>query len=247
MANYKISNSKLNLSIDFILFIVLMAVAGIGMLIKFVLVPGFKRNLIYGQDTELYFLGLDRHQWGTTHLFLSILLIVLLIFHIVLHWKQINTILKKMVTKKTGRTVTCIISIFILAIFGVLPFFVQPTVVHGVAHDGYFKAQPQKDNNLKQENTLHHENSSDIIKKEIITQNKKEYRQHKENQNIDIKGSITLNEVAKKYNVSANELAIYIHVPEEYVNERLGRLRKRYDFHLNDLREYIKSKTKNND
>ena len=58
----KMNKSKLNLIIDFIMLIILIVIAGIGFLIKYVLVPGFKRNEIYGQDMELYFWGLDRHQ-----------------------------------------------------------------------------------------------------------------------------------------------------------------------------------------
>ena len=50
---------------------------------------------------------------------------------------------------------------------------------------------------------------------------------------------MTINEVAKKYNVSAQELASFINVPVGNNDERLGRLRKRYGFQLSDLRGYI--------
>ncbi len=53
---------------------------------------------------------------------------------------------------------------------------------------------------------------------------------------------MTLNEVSKKYNIPTSELAICIHTPEKYSNERLGKLRKQYDFHMDDLRKYIESK-----
>jgi hypothetical protein len=86
-----------------LMFIVMMPIAGIGFLIKYVLVPGFKRNEIYGRDVELYYWGIDRHQWGTIHLVLSFVLLFLLLLHIVFHWKQIAGIFKTMVSKRVLR------------------------------------------------------------------------------------------------------------------------------------------------
>jgi hypothetical protein len=57
--------SKLNLIIDALLLVCMAAITGIGLLMKNVLVPGYKRWDIYGRNVELYFWGLDRHQWGT--------------------------------------------------------------------------------------------------------------------------------------------------------------------------------------
>lgn len=58
------NRAKVNLIIDAFLLIQLMAMAGIGFLIKYILVPGEERNLLYGRDVELSFLGLTRHDWG---------------------------------------------------------------------------------------------------------------------------------------------------------------------------------------
>ena len=54
---------------------------------------------------------------------------------------------------------------------------------------------------------------------------------------------MTINDVAEKYNISAQELAKSINVPVGNNNERLGRLKKRYTFQLKDVRDYIESKT----
>lgn len=247
MAKNKINYPKLNLTIDFIMFVVLMAVAGIGMLIRFILVPGFKRNEIYGADTELVFMGLDRHQWGAIHMVLSILLIILLVLHIVFHWDQICCILKRMVKKKSGRTITWIASVLVLIIFGILPFFIQPTVIQGISHDGHYRANQNRNSNLTQERTLDLADTTTITDRENQSPSEKNRKQHFEKQDIDIKGSMTLNEVAQKYKAPVSELAAHIKVPENYANERLGRLRKQYGFSMNDLREYIISKTSNHD
>ena len=47
--------SKLNLSIDIILLLLLMPMAGVGLMIKYVLLPGTERNERYGGDVDLEF------------------------------------------------------------------------------------------------------------------------------------------------------------------------------------------------
>ena len=49
------NQSKLNLSIDIIMLLLLMPLAGIGFLIKYVLIPGIQRNERYGAGVELEF------------------------------------------------------------------------------------------------------------------------------------------------------------------------------------------------
>ena len=56
--------------------------AGIGFLMKFVLIPGKERFAVYGRNVDLFFLGFDRHEWGTLHLWLAFALIALMAVHI---------------------------------------------------------------------------------------------------------------------------------------------------------------------
>ena len=88
---------KLNLIIDIILFLLLMTMAGIGFLIKYTLISGEKQNIIYGTNTNLEFWGLDRHEWGTIHLIVSIIFVVFILLHIILHWKMIVCFLKRLI------------------------------------------------------------------------------------------------------------------------------------------------------
>ncbi len=71
------TRSKLNLITDGLMLLCMAAIAGIALLIKFVLVPGYQRWEIYGRNVELYFWGLDRHQWGTIHLLFGLVFIAL--------------------------------------------------------------------------------------------------------------------------------------------------------------------------
>jgi hypothetical protein len=69
--------------IDIVLFIDICSIAVIGFLLAFILPEG------KGSYGSKYFLGLHRHDWGDIHLFLSILLLVLLIFHLRSNWTWI--------------------------------------------------------------------------------------------------------------------------------------------------------------
>jgi hypothetical protein len=129
MENICKDKSKLNLSIDIIMLLLLLPVAGIGFLIKYVLIPGIQRNSIYGNNTDLEFLGLNRHQWGTVHLILSIVFLLLLIIHIVLHWKMITCVFQRLIPIKPIRTAFT----FLLTGLGFLlisfPLLVKPNVI----------------------------------------------------------------------------------------------------------------------
>tara|TARA_R110002033_G_scaffold38827_3_gene78300 strand:+ start:2890 stop:3105 length:216 start_codon:yes stop_codon:yes gene_type:complete len=47
------------------------AVVGIGFLIKYTLISGKERNVIYGKNVELSLFGMDRHEWGYIHLVIA--------------------------------------------------------------------------------------------------------------------------------------------------------------------------------
>ena len=63
------------------LFLNFTTVAAIGLLLGFVIPKG-------GPSTA-YFLGLHRHQWGDIHLFLAVLFLALLSYHLWSHWTWI--------------------------------------------------------------------------------------------------------------------------------------------------------------
>jgi multisubunit Na+/H+ antiporter MnhB subunit len=69
--------------IDIALFIDMCSIAVIGLLMGFIIPQGKV------SQSEKYFLGLHRHDWGDIHLSLSIFLLILLFFHIWLNWTWI--------------------------------------------------------------------------------------------------------------------------------------------------------------
>ena len=89
--------SRLNFIIDALLMLGISAMAGIGFLIQYVLVPGSQRLAIYGRQVELSWLGLERHDWGFVHLLIGFTVLALLALHIFLHWKQIVALYRRLI------------------------------------------------------------------------------------------------------------------------------------------------------
>lgn len=118
--------SKLNLIIDALLLLCLAAIAGIGLLIKYVLVPGYQRWEIYGRNVSMFLWGLDRHQWGTIHFIIGLIFLGLLVLHIVLHWQMIVGIYRGLIPNRFARWITALILICITALLFISSFFVKP-------------------------------------------------------------------------------------------------------------------------
>ena len=120
--------SKVNLIIDALMFLCAMAITGIGLLMKYVLLPGKETAATYGRKVELFLFGMDRHAWGRIHLIMAFVFLGLLTLHIVLHWNMIVSIYCRLIGSKVVRRIVAII-IFIGGTFLVVsPFFVKPEI-----------------------------------------------------------------------------------------------------------------------
>jgi len=129
--------AKINLVIDALLLLCLAAITGIGLLIKFVLVPGSQRWEIYGQNVSLFFVELDRHQWGTIHFIIGLIFLGLLVLHVVLHWQMIVSIYHKLIPNSFARWITALILLVVTIFLFAFPYFVKPQVIkqgHGKSH-----------------------------------------------------------------------------------------------------------------
>ena len=129
--------SKLNLIIDAFLLLCIAAIVGIGLLIKYVLVPGFQRWDIYGRNVSLFLCGLDRHQWGTIHFTIGLIFLALLVLHIILHWQMIVGIYRELIPNRFARRVTALIVLMVTIILFAFPYFVKPEIIEQGIGKGY--------------------------------------------------------------------------------------------------------------
>lgn len=234
------SKSKINLIIDAIMLILLMIVAGLGLLIKYVLVPGFKRQILYDSDVELYYMGLTRHEWGSIHLWLSLIFIALMLIHIILHWKMITCIFKQMVSGKVSRTIIAILVAIISLFFALTPFFINPEVVpFEKKHINNHEISAAVKESVPDDKTTDYIDNSNLAKTEVIKTNKEKSGSGNMHDEIDVSGFMTLNEVAEKYSIPVNELTKALNIPAEASLEKIGRLKKRYEFEMEDLKDII--------
>jgi len=113
----------------------LMLLAGTGFLMKYTLLPGYARQAVYGRNVDMFFLGFDRHQWGTLHLWLAFVLIALLALHLVLHTAWIVNMARAMIAGRAAQAV--IISAFVLLclVFALFSFIVRPQVTESFNED----------------------------------------------------------------------------------------------------------------
>ncbi len=120
--------SNLNLIIDALLLLGIAAITGIGLLMKYVLVPGYQRWEIYGRNVNLFLWGLDRHQWGTIHFIVGLVLIALLVLHVILHWPMVINIYRRLIPNRFARWITALVLICITILLFIFSFLVKPEI-----------------------------------------------------------------------------------------------------------------------
>ncbi len=122
------SKAKLNLVIDGLLLLNAAAIAGIGLLVEYVLVPGSRQWEIYGRNVDLRFWSLDRHEWGAVHYVLGLVFLVLLVLHVVLHWGVIISIYRKLIPNRLARRVVAAMLVVLAVLLMAFSVFVKPEI-----------------------------------------------------------------------------------------------------------------------
>jgi hypothetical protein len=117
---------KLSFVIDAMMFLTLMALAGLGFLMKYILPPGREVMAKYGRNLYLSWLGWDRHDWGDIHLYLAFALLTLLVIHLILHWKQIVGLFQRLVPDSRRRYKIGLIFLLLSLLLIYFPFLITP-------------------------------------------------------------------------------------------------------------------------
>jgi hypothetical protein len=232
------------------MLLLLIPVAGIGFLMKYVLISGIERNTIYGNNVDLEFFRLTRHQWGTIHLTLSIIFLVLLILHIILHWKIIICLFSSLIPAVSIRFgIALFLALFCLIIL-ISPFFIVPEKVlfqpqyrnRSSNSPSLINHKPEAGKNITLPVQKSGEPDKTVISTEdqerqaVITEPDHHDSDYKE---YEVYGYQTLLFVAQKYNVPVNKIAIDLNIPENLAGERLSYLKKTYSFTMTDVRKSI--------
>lgn len=78
--------TRLNFIIDAIAFAGFVSLTTTGVLMRYILPPGS------GRSTTIW--GLDRHEWGDIHFWVSAVFLLILALHLVLHWRWIANVIR---------------------------------------------------------------------------------------------------------------------------------------------------------
>lgn len=234
--------------VDVMLFISIFGLIIIGIIMAF-----FTSSGPDVEEASKYFLNLHRHQWGDIHFYFSIVFILFLIIHLILEWGWI-----KGKTRKLFRNVwflAFIVPFLVIILF--LSWYFSPKnsgayEAYGkkrgkgyVNIRGFHQTQIKGQNIKKQESPFQIKNTSG--NKKI---GKKEHeekwvggRETKQGSGtILITGQLSLKDIEEKTGISSRTIADKLGLPGDIsLNERLGRLRKRYLFKMQDVIDVVSS------
>ncbi len=195
--------------VDTLLFICLFGIALIGILMGFFLVEGPAIR-----ESEKYFLGLHRHQWGDIHLTLSLAFIFLLILHLILEWSWIKR--KSQALFKTrwrkALSLTVLGSILLIFVFWVF------TPKYPLIYENYGRRSAER--------SAREFSPNDFIDEE------KGY--------VTITGNMTISEVEQITGILSDTFMRELGLPTDISpEETLGQLRKKYGFTITEARDAL--------
>ncbi len=258
MAKIKI---KTNFIVDVLMFLCLAAMTGMGLMMKYVLIPGQDRWVVYGKNVELYVFNLDRHQWGTVHLTVSLCMLGLLAIHIILHWKAVINQFKSWFANKSIRRILAVVFIIICFILVYFPTKIKPRIEDFQGGRGRFYQERHGIETIQpadQEERIEQSTEPEVEIQEPATEGTETieaepeetieaeeqpaaHEEHEEHDSaIDVQGFMTLKEVSDNYKVPTSHIKSKLEIPLSVSdNERLGRLRRTYGFTMSDVRDII--------
>ena len=225
------------------------AIAGIGFLMKIVLIPGHDRWIKYGKNVEIYIFNLDRHQWGTIHLVIALVLLGLLLLHIILHWKLIVCLFRQLIKNgPTRKLITLVFVLFSIFLF-LFAFIVKPEIGEIIQGQGRLVTDEKiisetEITDMGDNNAVIKDDKDEVVKdisKDTLTDAEDSHERHNRSDKvIEIRGYMTIGEVSLANNVPSNYIKKKLNIPETVSdNQSLGVLRREYGFRMSDIEKII--------
>jgi len=247
------NRGKINLIVDLLMLLALALIAGIGFLIKYTLPPGREVVKRYGINTDLVFLGWDRHQWGAFHLLIAYIMLGLLLLHIVLHWKTILCLARSLIPASGLRwTMSGLFGLVVAALF-LFAFVLSPTM--GEKNDFLHRNSRLKSEAVQQSVVSGPESEPEVGPAEVVADEtgvghdesahdkaNRSGHDHDARGEAALTGRMTLDEAARQYGITTAEAKRRLRIPDqESSQETLGRLRRLYGFTMQQARERLET------
>lgn len=248
---------NLNIIIDAFAYAEFVFMASTGLLMHFTLPAGS------GHHTTVW--GLDRHEWGTLHFWLSVAFLATLALHLILHWNWIVAILRGKKTESSGLR-------FGLGLFGLIALLILAfTPLISPVEKAYY---PRQQKRLQQTETVPVETIDESRLDEVEQTGSQQIQVTEESgsqqttgregtgsqrqsstersadvdesdseysfNEVSVRGYMTLKQVSEEYGVSVSHILNELGLPANTDrDETFGRLRRIYDFEMHDVRRII--------
>lgn len=240
-----------NFVVDLLLLADLALISGIGVLMKVALPPGRVRILKYSDNRDLFFLGLDRHQWGTVHLVASGVMLALLILHLVFHWKTFECLVRNAIPRRPLRRALAALFALICAGMFAFGFIIRPepgdeevflhrNVRAGLAGDFQLAEKPPRNAEIP-ERTKDGETPPPSGNATIDPNAGRTGSELPHADDHRLFGNMTLNEAARLFGIPAAEAKRRLGLPGAVSDsETMGRIRRLYGFTMYEAEERLK-------
>jgi hypothetical protein len=195
--------------VDSLLFMSMFGIAFIGILMGFFLAEGPTVR-----ESDKYFLGLHRHQWGDIHLYLSLAFILLVILHLMLSWSWIKGKSQALFKKRwsTIISITVLGSVLLIFVFWIF------TPKYPLIYDNYGRGMGARA-------------EGDFLPGDYINE---------EQGYVTITGNMTISQVEDITGIPGSSFIRELGLPSDTSpDETLGQLRKKYGFTLVEARDAI--------
>ncbi len=232
---------KLNFLIDALMFLLTLALAGIGFLLAYVIVPGREAAAKYGPGVEPWLFGLDRHAWGDIHLVLGFVLLGLLIAHLALHLRIIQSMFSRLfptvVPRRVAAGAFAGLGLFLLLFFAL--FEPELHLFQRGAGRGLQSTRPTDPGALAGSGVAGHRTESRPAKSDTAEPLPEKAGQSSPHGTV--RGMYTLGSVAREHGVPVSYIVQRLGLPQDISpGSRLGRLRRQYGFSLEDVEKTLK-------
>jgi hypothetical protein len=229
--------------VDVVLFVCLGGMTLIGILLGLVIPSGPASS-----EASKYFLGLHRHQWGNVHAYLSIAFVVLTIIHIILNWKWVTAKTSHIFKKRAAPILVAAATVPFLVLLVFWLFMPKDSEKYrGYGSESREKGQLQK--MVKEEKVPVADETAGTREMPVSEkslgemQDRKDVPEEKHRQavgSLDITGRNTLLDIERATGVSGKVIAEKLGLPPQAdLNETLGRLRRRYGFEIQEVRDVV--------
>jgi hypothetical protein len=224
------NRKSINIIIDGLGFVTFILLTTTGLLMHFILPPGS------GRFVGLW--GMDRHEWGHIHYWISISFLAILALHLILHWRWIASVIKGQPAGESGyRIMIGIVALIALLVLAFSPFFaeVKPTGEEPPRKMQLLKDSLRLNDSIASPDTL-------VLHPAVEKKEEPEFRNKEAQQEANeyIKGSMTLGELEEQTGIPYRSVLMELGISEDIPpDERLGRLSKLHGFDMTQVRETV--------